>query len=136
MPAERLELIRQGYEAWNRGDRQWVLDHMSEQVEWITPREDLDRGVFRGHAGVQEFWEQWRASVGQLDFTVERMVESGDDVAVVTRRHGKGEHSGLEISDNVVQVFSFEGDMCVRVQEYYDTDAALRKIGFGELAEQ
>jgi uncharacterized protein len=136
MPADRLELIRQGYEAWNRGDRRWVLDHMSEDVEWVTPDEDLDRGTYRGHKGVQDFWEQWRASVGQLGFEVERMVESGDDVAVVTRRRGKGEHSGLEVSDSVVQVFSFDGDKCVRVQEYYDTDAALREIGFEELAEQ
>jgi ketosteroid isomerase-like protein len=29
--------VEKGYEAWNAGDRGWVLDHMSEDVEWITP---------------------------------------------------------------------------------------------------
>ncbi|MDP9188121.1 MAG: nuclear transport factor 2 family protein [Actinomycetota bacterium] len=128
--------MKEGYEAWNRGDRSWVLEHMSEDVEWITPSEDLDRGTYRGHEGVQQFWEEWQASVGRLDFTVERTIDAGDHVAVIARRSGKGEHSGLEVSDQVVQVFTFQGEKCVRVHEYYDTAAALREIGVETLDEQ
>jgi ketosteroid isomerase-like protein len=47
---------------------------------------------------------------------------------VVARRQGKGEHSGLEISDRVIQVFDFEDGKCVRVHEYYDRDAALSAV--------
>lgn len=136
MSAERLKLVEEGYEAWNRGDRTWVLEHMSEDVEWITPPEDLDRGTYRGHQRVEEFWAQWRASVGNLGFEIERTIDAGDHVVVIARRTGKGEHSGLEVSDQVVQVFSFEGDKCVRVREHYDLARALREIGSEELAEQ
>jgi len=134
MAVDRLDLVKQGYEAWNRGDRSWVLEHMSPEVEWVTPPEDLDRGTYRGYAGVEEFWGQWRASVGQLDFDIEKMEDVGGHVVVTARRSGKGEHSGLEISDKVVQVFDFEGDTCVRVHEYYDRATALREIGAEELA--
>ena len=134
MAVDRLELVKQGYEAWNRGDRTWVLEHMSPDVEWVTPPEDLDRGTYRGYEGVEEFWAQWRASVGQLGFEIEEMEDIGGHVIVTARRSGKGEHSGLEISDRVVQVFAFEGDTCVRVHEYYDRAQALREIGAEELA--
>jgi ketosteroid isomerase-like protein len=30
---ERVDLVRQGFEAWNSGDRQWVLDHMRPDIE-------------------------------------------------------------------------------------------------------
>lgn len=129
MSEHLIELIRRGYESWNRGDRQWVLDHMAEDVEWITPPEDPDPGIYRGYAGVERFWAQWRASVGQLRFEPEEIVSAGDQVLVVARRSGRGEHSGLDISDHVVQVFSFEGDVCVRVRETYDRDQAMKWIG-------
>jgi len=125
MSKELVQLVQRGYEAWNAGDRGWVLDHMSEDVQWITPEDDPDPGTYTGYAGVQEYWAQWRAAVGQLNFLVEEMIDAGDNVVVVARRQGRGEHSGLEISDRVIQVFHFDGDKCTSVHEYYDRDAAL-----------
>jgi ketosteroid isomerase-like protein len=135
MSTERIELVKRGYEAWNSGDRSWVLEHMSEDVEWISPPEDPDPGTYRGHEGVEQFWAQWRAAVGQLRFTAEETIEAGDHVVVVARRSGRGETSGLEVSDQVIQVFTFEGEKCVLVREYYDRAKALREIGASELAE-
>lgn len=128
MTESHLDLIRRGYQSWNSGDRQWVLDHMSEEVEWITPPEDPDPGTYRGYRGVERFWAQWRAAVGQLHFDPQEMVEKGDHVVVVALRSGRGEHSGLNVSDRVVQVFTFEGDICVRVRETYDRDEAMRWV--------
>ena len=64
------------------------------------------------------------------------MVAVGDHVIVTALRSGRGAHSGLQVSDRVIQVFTFEGEKCVRVTEYYDRDRALRDIGASELAEQ
>jgi uncharacterized protein len=128
MASELVQLVEKGYEAWNSGDRGWVLDHMSEEVEWKTPPDDPDPGTYRGLQGVEEYWAQWRAAVGQLNFQIEEMIDAGDSVVVVARRQGRGEHSGLEISDRVIQVFEFEDDKCVRVREYYDRDAALSTV--------
>jgi ketosteroid isomerase-like protein len=108
---------------------------MTEDVEWVTPPEDPDPGTYRGYEGLEKFWSQWRAAVGQLHFEVEEMFESGNHVVVIARRKGRGEHSGLEVSDQVIQIFSFEGDKCFRVQEHYDRAVAMRAIGAEELAE-
>ncbi|MFL5908217.1 MAG: nuclear transport factor 2 family protein [Solirubrobacterales bacterium] len=134
MASELVQLVLKGYEAWNSGDRGWVLNHMSPEVEWITPTDDPDPATYRGYGGVEEYWAQWRAAVGQLHFEVEEMIDAGNAVVVVARRKGRGEHSGLEVSDRVVQVFEFEGDQCVRVTEYYDRDAALGGIRGERLA--
>jgi len=136
MSSERVELVKRGYEAWNTGDRSWVLEHMSEDVEWVTPPEDPDPGTYRGYEGVEQFWSQWRAAVGQLEFKIEEIADEGDHVIVTARRSGRGEHSGLAVSDRVIQVFTFNGDKCVSVHEYYDRDAALRDFGIERIAEQ
>jgi uncharacterized protein len=132
MSTELVQLVEKGYEAWNSGDRSWVLEHMSPDVEWITPPEDPDPGTYRGLEGVETYWAQWRAAVGQLQFTIEETIDAGDSVVVVARRQGRGEHSGLQVSDRVIQVYDFENGKCVRVHEYYDRDAALsaaRRVG-------
>ncbi len=128
MSEELVQLVEKGYDAWNSGDRDWVLEHMSPDVEWITPSDDPDHGTYRGHQGLEQYWAQWRAAVGQLNFKIEEMIDAGQSVVIVARRQGRGEHSGLEISDRVIQVFDFEGTMCTRVREYYDRAAALSSI--------
>jgi uncharacterized protein len=122
---ERVDLVKQGFEAWNKGDRSWVLDHMSPDAEWITPPTDPEPGHYRGYAGIEKFWDQWHAAVGQLHFEPEEFIDAGDNVVVVARRSGRGTQSGLEVSDRVIQVFTFDGDTCVKVQEFYDRGSAL-----------
>ena len=123
------DLIRRGYDAWNAGDRSWVLEHLSPDVEWIAPSDDPDPDVYRGHDAVIGFWNQWRSAVGQLEFEIRELIEAPPHVLAVTRRSGTGTHSGLAVSDEVCQVFTFEGDLCVKVQEFYDRAAAMRAAG-------
>lgn len=33
-----LELVRQVYEAWSRGDLEWLLDHKAPEFEFRTVR--------------------------------------------------------------------------------------------------
>ena len=51
MSEEHVKLVERGYEAWNSGDRGWVLEHMSEDVRWITPPDDPDPGTYPGVRG-------------------------------------------------------------------------------------
>lgn len=121
---DRSELVRRGYEAWNAGDRSWVLDHMSEDIVWVAPPEDPDASVYRGYLGVQRYWDEWREEVGNLHFDPQRFIAVGDSVLVVVRRLGHGRKSGIDVADEVVQVFDFEGDRCYRVREFYDLERA------------
>ncbi|MDX6586764.1 MAG: SnoaL-like domain [Solirubrobacterales bacterium] len=107
-----------------------MLDHLSDDVVWVTPPNDPDQGVFRGHDAVKSFWDQWHAAVGQLRFEVEEMNEVGDRVLAVVKRSGVGRQSGLEVSDTVCQVYFFDEDgKCSLVREFYDRKAANAAVG-------
>ncbi len=130
------KLIREGYEAWNLGDRSFVLEHLSPDVVWVTPPDDPDQGVFRGHDAVQKFWDQWQAAVGQLKFEIEELTETGNRVLAVVKRSGVGHHSGLAVSDVVCQVFFFEDKgTCSLVREFYDRSKATAAAGTPEREE-
>lgn len=128
--------MRTGYDAWNGGDRSYVLDNLSPDVVWVTPPDDPDQDVFRGHEAVSGFWNQWRAAVGQLRFEVQDMVEEGNRVLAVVKRSGVGRQSGLEVSDVVCQVYFFDEDgKCSLVREFYDRNAAMASAGITQPTE-
>jgi ketosteroid isomerase-like protein len=131
--SSRADLIRRGFEFWNAEDPQWVLDHMSPEVEWVAPERDPFPGTYVGYEGVQEFWGKWRNAVGNLRFQAEEMIEAGDHVVVIAHRWARNEVTGLQISDKIAQVFTFDqDDKCIRVQEFYDRGAAMRAAGIEE----
>ena len=35
MSQHRVDLVKDGFERWNRGDPSWVLEHMHPEVEWM-----------------------------------------------------------------------------------------------------
>ena len=128
--SRRVNLVREGFEAWNAEDPQWILNNMSPEVEWVAPERDPLPGTYQGFEGVQVFCTRWRNAVGQLKFVPEEVIDAGDHVVVVAHRWGRNDVTGLQISDMIAQVFSFdEDDKCVRVQEFYDRGAALRAAG-------
>jgi uncharacterized protein len=130
MGVDRVNLVREGFEAWNAEDPQWVLDHMAPEVEWVAPERDPFPGTYKGYEGVQEFWSRWRNAVGQLNFAPEEMIDAGEHVVVIARRWARNDITGLQISDKIAQVFSFDdNDRCVRVQEFYDRATALKAAG-------
>ena len=127
------KLIREGYEAWNLGDRSFVLERLSPDVVWITPPDDPDQGVYRGHAAVKQFWNQWQEAVGQLQFELVELLETRNCVLAVVRRSGVGHHSGLEVSDLVCQVFFFDDEgTCSLIREFYDRSKAAAVAGLPE----
>jgi ketosteroid isomerase-like protein len=130
MRVDRVSLVRQGFEAWNAEDPEWVLNHMHPEVEWVAPERDPFPGTYMGYEGVQEFWTRWRNAVGQLKFLPEEVIDAGDHVVVIAHRRARNEITGLQISDKIAQVFTFDGDnKCVRVQEFYDRATALKAAG-------
>ena len=61
MSSETVELARASVDAFNRGDLDWLLEHIDDDFEfdWSRSRGPL-AGVYRGRAGLTEFCrEQW-----------------------------------------------------------------------------
>jgi hypothetical protein len=58
------------------------------------------------------------------------MIDADEHVVVIAHRWARNDITGLQVSDKIAQVFTFDGDdKCVRVQEFYDRGAALNAAG-------
>jgi ketosteroid isomerase-like protein len=125
-----VQVVLEGYEDWNRGDLQWLLDHASPEYEWrpdqLFPGIDA---VYRGRAGFEKFWSTFREPWESLRIEADRVEDLGDAVLALFTFHGKGRDSGAEVTLRLANVFRFRDGLAVEQVSYADWDSALEATG-------
>jgi ketosteroid isomerase-like protein len=133
MSEENVELVRQGYEAWNRGDLEWLLDPSTADSEFRTARlfPDTD-AVYRGQEGFRKFWNTFREPWETFLIEVERLEPIGDDrVLALLWFHGSG-RQGVEVTLKFANLFTLEDQMVHHLVNFADWQEALEAAGLSE----
>ena len=89
----------------------------------------FDPRVYRGHEGIREWHEQLSETWSEWRSEPEEYLESGDDVVVLVRAHGRGRVSGAEVVEESASVFTVRDGKVARLKVYLDRDQALRDAG-------
>jgi ketosteroid isomerase-like protein len=133
MSQENVELARQAYEAWNRGDLDWFLNHMTEDFEFRAGLgfSDLD-AVYRGKEGWSRFSESWREAWEDITVRVERIEDLDDRIVALLTFDGKGRGSGVEVSVRVGQLATVAEGQVSKLVSFPDWDDALEAAGLSE----
>lgn len=124
MSSDRIEIINHFLGAWNQGDVDAVLEHITEDGEW-HPVVVIEREVFRGHDGFRRFIEGWMATWESWNLEVEELREYGDQLLAFTRVRAKGRGSGVELDQPMAHLFAFRGDLLRRGDSFFDRDEAV-----------
>jgi ketosteroid isomerase-like protein len=84
MSEQDLQLAQEGYGAWNRGDLDWLLEHVTEDIE-VHPMRHIDQfgKVYRGKKGWIEFWEVWHEVWPGTTIKVHRLEDLGEHGVLV-----------------------------------------------------
>jgi ketosteroid isomerase-like protein len=130
---EDVTLVREGFDAWNRGDLQWILDHTSPDWEWrpagVFPGTDA---VYRGKEGFAKFWNTFREPWENISVALERAEDLGDRVLALFTFYGKGRESGVEVTVRYANVFTVDGGIFTYQVGYADWESALEAVGLQE----
>ena len=133
MSQEDVELTRQAYEAWNDGDLDWMLDHMTEDFEFRPGLgfSDID-AVIRGKDGWRRFSEMWRAAWEDITVRVERIEDLNDRVVALLTFDGRGKGSGVEVSIRVGHVATVRKGQVSKLTSIAGWGEALEAVGLRE----
>jgi uncharacterized protein len=123
-----VERVRASYEALNRGDVHTALDALAPDAEWHESEELPDTGAYRGREAIGEFLDGFMESWERFHQDVEQVVEEGDRVAVMIHLRAQGKGSGAEVDARYAHVWRLREGVGVRVDAYYDRDAALAAL--------
>ncbi len=130
---DRLAVVRDGYDAFNRGDIEAALEGLHPQVEWhtyIVP--GPGGGVYRGHDGVRELWTDARRTFGEFRNVPEQILAAGEQVLAYVSVEGVGARSGAAVQARIAHVFTFRDEKILSVRSFGDRDEARRAAGLDE----
>ena len=122
--AENLQLVKDGYAAFGRGDLPGLLSLLAEDVVWDIPGDGLPMaGSFRGQDGVASFFEKLQRETDILEFQPREFLGDGDRVLVVGWERVKIKATGRGAEINWVMSFTIRDGKIAAFREYTDTKA-------------
>jgi ketosteroid isomerase-like protein len=125
---KNVELIRAGYEAWNRGDFDAVVELADSDFEWVAPPDLVGARGGRGRddfvsylRSFSEVWDDFRCE--PLEFW-----SAGDTVLVLVRETGRGKLSGARVHHHLVHVWTFRDGQAVRMEGHVERSDTLERL--------
>ncbi len=124
-----LELVQEGYRAFERGDLAWVLEHFHTDILVEDRVESPDAAVFHGHDGFLTYLEGWMSAWEEFRMEPTRFVPAGDKILVFVHQIGRGKGSTVEIEEDVAHLWTVRDATAVGYRVYTDQLEALRDLG-------
>jgi ketosteroid isomerase-like protein len=125
--SQNLELIRLGYEAWNRGEFDAILERLDPQVELRGHPQLPEPGPFIGREEVRRWFETLTDAWESISVTPIAFAEAGDSVVALVNIAGRGRGSGVEVESGVdAHVWTFAAGSIVGMRWLQGDEAARR----------
>lgn len=118
-------LIRRMYDAFAKGDVQTILDHLTDDVEWITEGPDVIPYTGRqvGLAQVRGFFDALAETQEDMKLTTDQIVAQGDNVATLGRYSGTIKATGRRFDTPIGHFFTIRNGKVSRFVDLIDTAA-------------
>ncbi|MGZ8667133.1 MAG: nuclear transport factor 2 family protein [Solirubrobacterales bacterium] len=132
MSERNLEIVRQIYSEWARGNFRAGPEHYDADTVLVLRPEFPEAGAHRGpeamRAYMTRFLEAWESVV----IEGESFLEAGDSVVVGVHQQAKGKGSGAPVRLRYFHVWTFHGSTVQRIESIQDRSDALEAAGLRE----
>ena len=132
MSRENVEIVRNGFEAWDRHDYQEAASHFSPDVEIDVTDRVLNPAIYRGLDGAMRFRDEIAETWDEFHVEIEDVLSAGDEVVVLVRSSGLGRASGAQVDSRAAWVAAVREQRITRLRLYRDRSRALAAVGLSE----
>jgi ketosteroid isomerase-like protein len=117
-------LVREGFEAFQRGDMEWLGQHLAQDAVWHVGGNSKWAGTYEGASNILEFFgRQTQAMGGQPPQLEIHDVLGGDDHVVVLGTARATSPQGQSAEWKYTQVFHVKDDKATEVWGMAENDA-------------
>jgi ketosteroid isomerase-like protein len=132
MSQKNVDIVRDGYDAFNRGDIEASLDHLDPSIEWWPAADEPIIEPYRGHDGYRRLIAEVRDVSPDIQVEIEELFVVGDQVVACLHFRGRGRESGVPVEIRETQVARLHDGKIIEVHEYRERDEALEAVGLSE----
>jgi len=116
-----LEVVRQGYAAFQNGDIEAVLSLCDPAIEWTHYGAVPWAGRFQGPQDVQRFFGTLADAIEFEAFEPQEFVDGGENIAVFGRSIAKARGTAERMEDHWAQLITVRSGKIVRFVGYDTT---------------
>jgi ketosteroid isomerase-like protein len=129
MSRANIEMLRAGYEAFNRGERETVFEAASADFELVTADRVTNPGTYRGPEEALRFFEDLFAPFEEVVSEPEEFFENGDLIVtlVVVRSRPRG--STAVVENRIAHLWTVRGGKVDRLQVFPERRRAMEAAG-------
>ena len=127
MSRENVALVRDGYDAFRRGDIQAIFDALDPEVEFYQSEEVPWGGRYHGHSEVAVFFQKLTSAI-ESKVDPDQFVDSGNTVVAVGHTRGTARATGRTFEVPAVHVWTIENGRVVRYEAYIDNPKMLAAL--------
>jgi ketosteroid isomerase-like protein len=108
-----------------------ALEHVDTAVVWEAIADAPDAGIYRGHAEVRRYMEDWVEDFEIVTMDFEEVIDAGECLVVVQHARTRGKGSGLETELYYAAAYRFHDNKIMEVREFRTRAEALQAAGLG-----
>ena len=132
MSQGNVNLVRTGYEAWNRSDLDGLLAMLAPDVEFLTTGLFVGQDhVYSGHDGFKKFWREFRGTWQSIHLTINELRDCDDRVVALVTFEARG-REGLEMARKTGAVYTVRDGLVTRIENHRAWADALEAAGLRE----
>jgi ketosteroid isomerase-like protein len=124
-----VEIVRAGFEAFNRGGVDALLPFVHPDFEVTTPPElASEPDTYRGHEGVRRYFDSFYEAMEEIRWDSHSFREVEDRVVVEFTLRARGKSTGLDVAQEAVMVWSLVDGRAIGLDLFPTLDEALGSI--------
>jgi ketosteroid isomerase-like protein len=132
MSEENVEMVREAWDAWTKGDPGALSLFDPEVVYEDDMLPDHAGETYHGSEGLLRAWARWAEPWETFETDLEWARDAGDEVVSCHRARARGKGSGVDMEGRYAYVWRFKGGKVIHLKSYGDVDEALEAAGLSE----
>jgi ketosteroid isomerase-like protein len=133
MSEQNVELARRYAEAFNARDIDAMIAFFDPDIEYHSTFAAVGGAVYHGHAELHSFQSDLQDAWGdEIRMEPEAYFDLGDQTLAFYVTHGRGKHSGAEVTMLGAAVVRWRDGLMVYFKGYAQREDALRDLGVSE----
>jgi ketosteroid isomerase-like protein len=127
-----LEIVKQGFDAFNKDGVDGILPFVHPDFEATTPPElASEPDTYSGHDGVRRWFDSFYEVMDEIRWDAHKFHEVGERVVVEFTLHARGRSTGLEFGQEAVMVWKLRDGKAIGLELYPTLDEAMAAAGAG-----
>lgn len=116
---ENAEIVRRGYEAFNKADTATLTEIVDENASWYTPGRSPIAGVYQGRDAVLAQFGRYGGDTGGTFKAELKQVFTSDDGRVIGLHRNSADRNGKQLDTDCCVVFEVENGRVISGREHF-----------------